>query len=319
MWDCRAVSQTWLCAVLGHPRGAVLAPFLFNLYTSDFRYITESCHLQKFSDDMAIVGCMRNGQEEEYRKLVKAFVDWCKLNQLQLNISKTKEMVLDFRKSKPALSPVTTDGVDVEGVGTYRYLGVHLDNKLDWSCNTLTVYKRGQSRLYFLRRLRTFGVCTKLLWTFYQSVTASALFYAVVCWGSSINKSALNKRNKLIRKAGSVVGVKLDSLEVVAEQRMLNKLLAILDNTSHPLHATLDKQRSTFRGRLLQLRCVKERRVRSFLRTAIRLYNVSSYCRDSTDILQSEPHHCISSPINTHCAIYYNCYCNDTFTMHFTL
>ena len=91
-------------------------------------------------------------------------------------------------------------------------------------------------------------MCTKLLWSSYQSAVVSALLYAVVFWGSSINKSALNKINKLIRKAGSVVGVKLDSLEVVAEQRTLNKLLAILDNTSHPLHATLDKQRSSFRS-----------------------------------------------------------------------
>ena len=37
--------------------------------------VGESCLLQKFSDDTAIVGCTRNGQEEEYRKLVKDFVD----------------------------------------------------------------------------------------------------------------------------------------------------------------------------------------------------------------------------------------------------
>jgi len=56
--------------------------------------------MQKFSDDTAIVGCIRNGQEEEYRSLVEDFVQWCKLNHLQLNTSKTKEMVVDFRRSK---------------------------------------------------------------------------------------------------------------------------------------------------------------------------------------------------------------------------
>ena len=49
-------------------------------------------------------------------------------------------------------------GVNVEVVSTYKYLGVHLDNKLDWSANTDAVYKKGQSRLYFLRRLRSFNV-----------------------------------------------------------------------------------------------------------------------------------------------------------------
>src|SRR4029434_10901633 len=46
--DC--VSETVLCST-GAPQGTVLSPVLFTLYTSDFTYNTESCHIQKFSDD----------------------------------------------------------------------------------------------------------------------------------------------------------------------------------------------------------------------------------------------------------------------------
>src|SRR4029434_10799026 len=60
----------------GAPQGTVLAPFLFTLYTSDFIYNSESCHVQKFSDDSAVVGCIRDGQEGEYRSLVDNFVQW---------------------------------------------------------------------------------------------------------------------------------------------------------------------------------------------------------------------------------------------------
>ena len=41
---------------IGAPQGTVLSPFLFTTNTADFKYHTESCHLQKFSDDTAIVG-----------------------------------------------------------------------------------------------------------------------------------------------------------------------------------------------------------------------------------------------------------------------
>ncbi|KAI3362524.1 hypothetical protein L3Q82_012818, partial [Scortum barcoo] len=71
---------------------------------------------------------------------------------------------------------------------------------------------------------------------FYQSVVASVLFYTVVCWGGSISKKDTSRLDKLIRRAGSVVGTKLDSMVTVAESRTLDKLLDIMDNASHPLH-----------------------------------------------------------------------------------
>ncbi|KAI3364622.1 hypothetical protein L3Q82_011403 [Scortum barcoo] len=138
-------------------QGTVLSPFLFILYISDFRFSSQSCHLQKFSDDSAIVGCISRGQEEEYRSVVDRFVEWCGLNHLQLNVTKTKELVVDFRRQRTRLNSFTIRGTEVDIVDSYKYLGVHLDNKLDWTTNTDAIYKKGQS--HFLRRLRSFNVC----------------------------------------------------------------------------------------------------------------------------------------------------------------
>ena len=56
----------------------------------------------------------------------------------------------------------------------------------DWTGQqTDSVHRKGQSHLHFLRRLGSFNICKKLLQMFYQSVVASVLFYAVVCWGGS--------------------------------------------------------------------------------------------------------------------------------------
>ena len=92
-------------------------------------------------------------------------------------------MIIDPRKSKSPPLPVSIDGADIEVVSSYKYLGVHLDDKLDWSCNTAAIYRKGQSRLHFLRRLRSFNVCSDMLHMFYKSVVESALLYAAVCWG----------------------------------------------------------------------------------------------------------------------------------------
>ena len=81
------------------------------------------------------MGCVEGGREAEYRDLVDRFVKWCGENCMQLNVAKTREMVVDFRRNKPLPSPVCIGGTDVEVVPAYKYLGVTLDNKLDWSTN----------------------------------------------------------------------------------------------------------------------------------------------------------------------------------------
>ena len=268
-----------LISNIGAPQGTVLSPFLFTTYTSDFQYCTESCHLQKFSDDTAIVGCVEGGREAEYRDLVDRFVKWCGENHLVLNVAKTRELVVDFRRNKPLPSPVCISGTKVDVVDTYKYLGVTLDNKLDWSANTEAIYRKGQSRLYFLRRLRSFNVCNKMLQMFYQSVVESTILFAAVSWGAGIKAKDSNRLNKLIRKAESVVGTKLVTLEEVVETRILTKLLLFMNNPSHPLHNTLDKLKSSFSNRFIQPRCTKERYRKSFLPTAIRLYNNSTSVR----------------------------------------
>ncbi|KAI3351338.1 hypothetical protein L3Q82_005877 [Scortum barcoo] len=104
----------------GAPQGTVLAPLLFTLYTSDFCYNSELCHIQKYADDTAIVGCIRDDREEEYRRLVGDFAAWCHTNHLQLNTSKTKELVIDFGRSRPRPRPVLLEGAEVEAVDSLQ-------------------------------------------------------------------------------------------------------------------------------------------------------------------------------------------------------
>ena len=118
-------------------------------------------------------------------------------------------------------------------------------------------------------------MCRTLLRTFYDSVVASAILYAVVCWSSGSSERDRKRLNKLVRRAGSVLDCSLDSIEEVGERRMLAKLTSIMDNPSHPLHQTVSDLSSSFRGRLLHPRCKKERYRRSFIPAAIRLNNTN--------------------------------------------
>lgn len=73
----------------GVPQGYVLSPLLYPLYTYDCRP----------------VGLISGGVESAHRSEVEQLVSWCKTNNLILNISKTKELIIDFRKKKTVFTP----------------------------------------------------------------------------------------------------------------------------------------------------------------------------------------------------------------------
>lgn len=62
-----------------------------------------------------------------------------------------------------------------------------------------------------------------------------------------------------VKKAGSVIGVKVDCMGEVVERYTMRTVESILNNTDHPFYNTLTDPRSSGGGRLLSLRCRMER------------------------------------------------------------
>ena len=78
-------------------------------------------------------------------------------NNLSLNVIKTKEMIVDYRKKRTEHTPILINGAAVEQVENFKFLCVHIINKLTWSKHTKTVVKRAQQNLLRLGRLKIFG------------------------------------------------------------------------------------------------------------------------------------------------------------------
>ncbi|XP_073671404.1 uncharacterized protein [Paramisgurnus dabryanus] len=109
-----------------------------NERTPDTVVTLDSFHLVR-ADRCAVES---DNDESEYRELLKNFVDWCDINFLRLNVSKTKELVVDFGRHSYHAMPVNLYESDIEIVTSYKYLGIYLNNKLDWSDNTTQIYKK---------------------------------------------------------------------------------------------------------------------------------------------------------------------------------
>lgn len=160
------VSGTWMSS-MGAWRGTVLGvPFhiVYSRLQIQLKYKYKSCQIQKYLADPAIVACIRNGQESEYRDLVKAFSNWSHKTNLIVNTSKTKEMIFDDR------------------------------------CLLLS------------RKQRSLDIWSNLLQMFYQSMVTNVLLYAGVCCLCSNRSKTTRGLDKLVRKAGSVIGARLGML-----------------------------------------------------------------------------------------------------------
>jgi hypothetical protein len=96
----------------------------------------------KFADDTTVVGLITNNEETAYKDEVKALVEWCQENNLSINVNKTKELIVDFRRQHREHTPIHIDGTTVEKVKSFKFLGVHITDDLKLSTYKDSVVKK---------------------------------------------------------------------------------------------------------------------------------------------------------------------------------
>ena len=99
---------------------------------------------------------------------VERFSNWWRDNSHDLNIKKTKEMLIDFRKAPTVIPDLFIDAIQVERVTEYKYLR----QQAEFNKNTDFIHKRCHPRIFCLQMLRSLNVsalCACVLCTFYQS------------------------------------------------------------------------------------------------------------------------------------------------------
>ena len=168
LWSV-GVSGVVVCST---PQDTVLSPFLFSLYTSDFRYNYDHCHMKKFSDDYHQMRIRWEWQRIQGQQWL-CWLVWDQRSPNQCQQDNRNGHGLQEKVTRPDIhTPVSIQGKDIETVDSY--LGVHLSNKLEWNTNTEVLYKKGQSCFHLLRRLGSWGdwVCRTLLKTFYDTFVA---------------------------------------------------------------------------------------------------------------------------------------------------
>ena len=143
----------WKNVEAGVIQGSVLGPTLFILFISDINeYLPTSAEIEKYADD--ILGYLIGKANSELpQEMIDGVDNWCTDNKMKLNSKKCKAV---FTPGSDADKPpkLYLKGELLEIVDSYRYLGIDINNKLDWNQQWERILKSTSSVPFLIKQLK---------------------------------------------------------------------------------------------------------------------------------------------------------------------
>ena len=169
----------------GVPQGSVLGPLLFIIYTNDLPNAIDRAKSILFADDTTVYASS-SSLPELYKNInteLNSLADWFYANKLSLNVGKTN-YVLFTRKTVITNLDIKIGEINIERKSHVKFLGLLVDEKLEWSEHIKYCTSKLSSSLYALNSSKKY-LTTKHLIMLYNSLVYPYLSYGILLWGST--------------------------------------------------------------------------------------------------------------------------------------
>ena len=187
----------------GVPQGSVLGQLLFVLYINILPNISNSFKPVLFADDTNLIFSDKSitALKTNIQRNLNKLFDWLNINKLSLNVSKSSLLLFNIRnKNNNVKLNVNINDIKIKQVKNLKFLGIIIDDKLDWKSQINYVSTKLSIAIGILNKVK-FKLNLKSLVYVYNSFFYSHLTYCCHIWGntffSNLNKICILQKRAL--------------------------------------------------------------------------------------------------------------------------
>ena len=192
------------------PKAHVLVPS-FSLYINDLPPAVQTSTVSMYADDTSL--CYQSSDINELNETInndfKQLDIWLQGNKLSLNVAKTNSMLV-ATKQKHNILKSRNEGVDLkirdndlEIIQKTKYLGVQIDNSLNYKKHIKTVSIKVSRAIGFLKHAKT-SLGQETLKTLYKGIVEPHSRYCCSVWGCA-GSTELSQLQKLQNRAARII------------------------------------------------------------------------------------------------------------------
>ena len=251
-------SQKKDCNV-GVIQSAILSPFLFTMITDSLRKEHEKINIIKFADDTTVIAGIGNDSDfKDYQSTVRNVELWSEKYNLELNPTKTKEVILKNRNKKGINRRVMVCNKEIIPSKTAKHLGIYIDDKMNYDEQVECMLKKIKQKMGHASRLLKHTRSAQAVETFVKICILPVITYGLFVYEAFLSKKLKKKIERIIKYIAIVSKVpKRVLLKQIENENRKHRRKAFLkmQKLNHPLNHLAKIERCHMTGRIKINRC----------------------------------------------------------------